>query len=368
MVIAERIDIERDETITLQDIEAAGERWARYQRRRGRAGTTRWSRQRFVQVTIDWMRFLGRLKEPYREPGAFASQLESFVAYLRDERGLSPSTIRTQRWQVDSFLKSLPVDRESLAELTIEEVDNFLSLQGKRGWGRVSVATSARALRSFFRHAETRGWCRAGIAAAINAPRLFKDEGLPIGPSWDDVQRVIATTNGSRPRDLRDHAILLLLAIYGLRSSEVKSLRPEDLDWTSETITVKRSKQRRTQHYPLEIAVGDAILQYLKQARPRSPRRELFLTLNAPFRPLSASGMYYVVSSRLAALGITVPRRGPHCLRHACASHLVAAGLSLKEIGDHLGHRSAYATRIYAKVDLAGLREVADFDWRGLMS
>jgi integrase len=76
--------------------------------------------------------------------------------------------------------------------------------------------------------------------------------------------------------------------------------------------------------------------------------------------------MYDVVSSRIEALAIRVPRRGPHCLRHGCAGHLVAAGRILKEIGDHLGHRSAYATRIYAKVDLAGLREVADFDLWGV--
>ena len=75
--------------------------------------------------------------------------------------------------------------------------------------------------------------------------------------------------------------------------------------------------------------------------------------------------MYHVVSSRIGTLGIQVPRHGPHWLRHACAGHLVAAGLSLKEIGDHLGHRTAYATRIYAKVDLAGLREVANFDLGG---
>ena len=371
LVIAERIDIASDETITLQDIEVAGQRWARYQQRRGRAHTARWSRQLFVQVAIDWARFLGRLKELDREPGTFAAQVESFATYLRDERGLSPHSIRGHRWQVERFLKSTAVaegKKGSLAELTIEEVDDFLTRQGEKGWGRASVATSASALRCFFRYAETRGWCHHGIAAAINAPRLFRHEGLPIGPSWDDVRRIIASSSGSQPRDLRDRAILMLLAIYGLRSGEVKRLCLEDLDWTREIVTIKRSKQRRTQHYPLETAVGDAILQYLKHARPRCTRRELFLTLKAPFLPLSASGMYYVVNSRLAALGITVPRRGPHCLRHACASHLVAAGLSLKEIGDHLGHRSAYATRIYAKVDLAGLREVANFDLRELMS
>ena len=94
---------------------------------------------------------------------------------------------------------------------------------------------------------------------------------------------------------------------------------------------------------------------------------EIFLTLKAPFRPLSPGALYHVVSTRLFELGITTLRRGPHALRHACAGHLVSEGLSLKEIGDHLGHRSAYATRVYAKVDLAGLRQVADFDLGGLV-
>ena len=93
------------------------------------------------------------------------------------------------------------------------------------------------------------------------------------------------------------------------------------------------------------------------------------MTLKAPFRRLSAGGMYCAVASRLDVLGIQAEHHGPHGphgLRHACAAHLAEAGLSLKEIGDHLGHRGAYATRTYAKVDLAGLREVAVFDLGGL--
>lgn len=84
--------------------------------------------------------------------------------------------------------------------------------------------------------------------------------------------------------------------------------------------------------------------------------------LVSPFRPFSAKGIYGVVSPRLKAAGIHCAHSGPHALRHACAARLVAQGLSLKEIGDHLGHRSTEATRIYTKVDLAGLREVAAFD------
>jgi len=152
------------------------------------------------------------------------------------------------------------------------------------------------------------------------------------------------------------------LATYGLRSGEVAGLRLEDVNWESELVSVARPKQRRAQQYPLVSEAGEAILRYLQEVRPRCAQREIFLTLKAPFRRLSQGGLYHLVSARLGALGIHVPRRGPHSLRHACAGHLKAGGFSLKEIGDHLGHRSAYATRIYAKVDLVGLREVANFD------
>jgi integrase/recombinase XerD len=367
LVIAERIDITPGKMITLQDIKQAGQRWARYQQKRARARTTKWSAERFVQVAIAFLRFLGCFKEPCRQPDAFASQVEDFVSHLRDERGLSANTIQGRRWHVQRFLETVTVSKGSLAELTIEDVDRFLGSKGTQGWCRVSVATSVKALRCFFRHAEMRGWCSPGIATTIDGPRLFRHEGLPRGPTWQDVQRIIVTTTtGSGSRDIRDRAILMLLATYGLRSGEVRKLCLEDLDWAREVIIIKRPKQRRTQYYPLVTAVGDAILRYLQKARPHCVHREIFLTLRAPFRPLSSSCVHHVVSSRLEVLGISVPCRGPHGLRHACASHLVAAGLSLKEIGDHLGHTSAYATRLYAKVDLAGLRQVADFDLRGL--
>ena len=82
---------------------------------------------------------------------------------------------------------------------------------------------------------------------------------------------------------------------------------------------------------------------------------------------MTPSNLRHAVAPRLQALGIRCPRQGPHVLRHACAAHLVAEGLTLKQIGDHLGHRSSSATRTYAKVDLVGLRQVADFSLAGLL-
>jgi integrase len=154
----------------------------------------------------------------------------------------------------------------------------------------------------------------------------------------------------------------MLLAVYGLRRGEVARLQLEDFDWTGERIMVSRPKQRRIQYYPLVPTVGEAILRYLRQVRPRCSHRVLFLTLAAPIRPLSAMSITPIVRARLSALEVSLPRRGAHCLRHACASHLLASGFSLKQIGDHLGHRNANSTLSYTKVDLAGLRQVAELD------
>jgi site-specific recombinase XerD len=366
LVVAERIDITSDNAIGSSTIEAAADRWAREQQQRQRVHGPRWSRELFVQTATDWLCFLGHLEAPKAKIVPFADRIADFAAYRRDERGLSPATIHNQSWHVEKFLSWLADQNRTFADIILDDVDAFLADGGKRGWCRVSVAASAKALRAFFQYAAVRGWCAGSIAAGINGPRLFKHEGLPIGPPWPDVQRLIASTVGDSARDIRDRAILILLATYGLRSGEVAGLRLDDVNWDSETVSITRPKQRRAQEYPLVSEAGEAILCYLQRVRPRCTRRELFLTFKAPFRRLSPGSLYHLVSTRLVALGIRVPRRGPHSLRHACAGRLVSEGFSLKEIGDHLGHSSAYATRIYAKVDLAGLREVANFDLGGL--
>jgi integrase len=205
------------------------------------------------------------------------------------------------------------------------------------------------------------------LAAAIMAPRVYTHEGLPLGPSWDDVIGVLTALEGNRPDDIRDRAVFMLLAVYGLRAGEIATLQLEDFDWEREVLSVPHGKRQRPRTYPLCRSVGDAVLRYLREVRPRSNRREVFLILRAPFGPLSSGTLGQMVSRRLHALGVTSPHYGSHALRHACATRLLAQGLSLKEIADHLGHQSLETTRIYAKVDLAALRLVGDFDLEGLL-
>lgn len=366
LVVVQELDLANDDVITPLAIEAAADRWARKQRRRRRADTARWSRIFFRQTAVDWLRFLARLYIPGPGPKPFASLVERFACHMQHERGLSSATISNYQWHIERFLTWFSTQQRIFAEVSVADTDAFLAHQGAH-WCRVSIASSAKALRVFFRYAEAQQWCRSGIAAAIESPRLFHDETLPAGPAWDDVRQILSLGDIKQPCAIRDRAILLLFAVYGLRSGEVARLRLEDIDWALERLKVTRTKQHRSQVYPLTHEVGSAIVRYLQEVRPRCGRREVFLSLKAPFRPLSASGLYHLTRKCFDCLGIETAHRGPHALRHACACHLLARGVSFEAISDHLGHQSLNSTRHYARVDLTGLREVARFDLGGLL-
>jgi site-specific recombinase XerD len=356
------------ELVTRAEIEAEADRWANRHPRPPAMRETHLSRLRFTGYATRWLAFLGRLQPPTAAPRPYAEHVAQFSDYMLRQRGLSPLTAEHRCRDIHEFLARIDEAGLRLGALTVARVDELLARKIRDdGYARVSVQTYASTLRAFFRYAEGRGWCRAGLAAAIMSPRVFPHETLPAGLSWDDVNRVLTAARGDRPADIRDRALLMLLAVYGLRAGEVVGLRLEDFDWQREMLTVPHGKSQRPRTYPLCRSVGDAVLRYLQEVRPRSARREVFLTLRAPFQSLTRLSLGQAVRRRLHALNVPLPHYGPHALRHACATHLLAQGLSLKEIGDHLGHQSPETTRIYAKVDLLGLRTVGDFDLEGLL-
>lgn len=332
------------------------------------AEVKRWTTKRsgLYPIAVRWLQFLGRLQQPIAPHTSWPKKIQAFAEYMEHEAGLSPGTIYSRCWWARRFFHRLHVKDGSLRKVTPHRIDMlFQKMLEPGGYSRKTIQYCATALRAFFRFAESRKWCRRGLAASIQSPRVFSQTSLPRGPSWDDVRRLLAMTEGDQPHNIRARPILMLLAVYGLRRGEVMRLRLEDFDWEHEVFRVVSSKTRRVRTYPLTHPVGDAILRYLQEVRPRSSHRELFLSLNAPFRPMQT--LTYVVRHRLQALQVPLPHYGAHVLRHACAMRLLAAGLSLKEIGDQLGHTDPETTRIYAKVDLVGLRQVADLDLGGVV-
>jgi integrase/recombinase XerD len=370
LVVIDYLHMQDCDSFTVDQIKAAADRWIgrQLQPHTRNAIDYRWARLRFISGARQWLRFLGRLVPDEIPRHPYTHLIEGFTDHMLREKGLSQHTVRIRCWHVEQFLQRFWERHRSLAEVTIGDIDAAVARKGEQdGYARASIQSCINSLRAFFRFAEQRGWCRPGLATAIMSVHLFAEEGLPKGPSWSDVQLLLGNTKSNQPKDIRDRAIIMLFAVYGMRAGEVRGLKLEDLDWEKELIYLTRPKPRRRQSYPLSYTVGEAILRYLKKVRPRTSRREVFLTVKAPFQPLSSGSLYDLVSDRLRPLGVSLPHYGPHSLRHACATRLLAEGLSMKEIGDHLGHRKADTTRIYAKVDMAGLRQVADFDLGGLL-
>jgi site-specific recombinase XerD len=317
--------------------------------------------RRVIDIGRPWLRFLGWWREPavlflYRD------HLDYYVTWMRDERGLTPATVEQWSRTTKRFLLWCAGAGRQLGELTAGDIDNYVATQGKGCWTRVSTANVVTALRAFFRYAADERWCSNRLAESISRPRLYQQESLPYAPDWSAVQQMLADVDTDKPRDIRDRAILLLLALYGMRSGEVAALRLDQIDWAGRTLSLVRLKRRQPQIYPLLPAVAEALARYIDTVRPPSSCQDVFLCMQAPLRPLKAGSIFDVANRRFVALGIEAAHRGGHALRHACAVRLLAEGLTLKEIGDHLGHRSTSATSTYAKVNMVALREVGAFD------
>jgi integrase/recombinase XerD len=368
LVVIDQLKLSEMRTITSSELEAAAERWAQY--RAGLRGVfSPWSKLCFIRFGIHWLDFLGWLeKTASPPPHPFEPLLNEYADYMREEKGLSSRTIYRNCHVVGVYLKQLWDRQLSLSDLTITHIDDIcLHHLNQSEYSRITVRGYASVLRTFFRYAEQRGWCRWGLADAIKAPRIYKHETLPYSPAWEDVQRLIANASGSCPNAIRDRAILLLLAVYGLRAGEVHQLTLDDIDWEQELLHIRHIKQGPVQQLPLSHTVGEAILRYLREARPRSDFREVFLTLHAPIIPLTSAAISKRVITRWHLLDVRLEHYGAYSLRHAYATRLINEGVSLKEIGDQLGHRHLETTRIYAKVDFTHLREVADIELGGLL-
>jgi integrase/recombinase XerD len=360
--------LERNKMLTYEEITSAANRWALYSIRRYRSRNACYSscKETFTRRALQWLKFLNRVEIPLQTP--IPAEINEFIDYMRNEKGLSENTIKSYRIILKIFFSKIKEDLgQFFVRLSPGYLDKIIIREFHEGvYSRKSIKQYTCVFRAFLRYAEHRGLCRTGIADSIKNYRSYAHQTIPSSPPWDDVQRLLKTSEGNDPKNIRDRAILLLLTVYGLRANEVRQLRFDDIDWEKEIIHIKHSKHGPTQQFPLIQSVGQALIRYIKEVRPTCPSHsEIFLTRKAPYRPLK--NFYNVVADRWEPLNVAIKRHGPHSLRHACATRLINQGMSLKTIADQLGHRSLDSTGIYAKVDLTRLREVANFKIGGML-
>ena len=200
----------------------------------------------------------------------------------------------------------------------------------------------------------------ANLEFAIPPIRQWKHAALPVALSPQELSKVLAAPCERTVKELRNRAILLLLARLGLRAGEVVRLRLEDLDWRHGNLLVRAGKNHRERILPLPEDAGEALAAYLKDGRPSSDKRAVFLNLCPPYRPIeSVQTIWAVAVQALKNAGVSTSRPGAHVFRHTVATHMVCGGATFKSVSEVLGHQTLGVTGIYAKLDLSSLAQVA---------
>jgi integrase/recombinase XerD len=302
---------------------------------------------------------------PAARSTAVAVEADRFSRYLLDTCGLAASTCRQRTKYVREFLVGHfgngPV---RISRLSPSGVDQYFADNAGR-WSARSLSVIRDCLASYFRFRTLLGDDTQSLRAALPVIANWAQATLPKGLTDTQLKFFLQSFDLTDPLGLRDYAIARCMTDLGLRCSEVVRLRLESFNWREGTITITGGKGRRTRQLPLPALTGKAVARYLQHGRPTTRNRRLFVRHHAPVdKPLGTGAICSVICSTYARCGLDDRFAGTHALRHGYAMRLQRSGASLKEIADLLGHEDLDSTKIYAKVDLEGLRAVA-LPWPG---
>jgi integrase/recombinase XerD len=213
-------------------------------------------------------------------------------------------------------------------------------------------------LRAYLKERHAQGILSRPLHLQIDTPRVYRGERLPRALPWAQVCAFIQSIDRSDPMGRRDFTLLYMAAAYGLRSSELVHLTLDDIDWRGRTLCIIQNKTRQTIQLPLTDEAANVLIDYLRNARPKSSHRQLFLRMIAPQTPLKPTGVYDVLEHRIRCSKLDLPSFGTHVLRHSFATRLMKQGVSIKVIGNSLGHRNIESTTNYLRLNLDDLQDV----------
>jgi integrase/recombinase XerD len=278
------------------------------------------------------------MTEPIPDP-----EVESFLAVSAAR--LAPRTVEAYRRDLAALAVWL---RHSPATATREDLERYLAELRAQGLAGSTIARRLAAARAFFRHRVLIGATAENPAADVALPRRARR--LPRTLSPGEAERLVEAASGTKPRDLRDRALVELLYGAGLRVSEAVGLERGGVD-LDERLVRSIGKGGKERIVPLGRSAAEALRRYLSRGRPfldRRHRPELFL--NAQGGALTRAGAFLILRRLADKAGLEPGRVHPHLLRHSFATHLLEGGADLRSVQEMLGHADLATTELYTHV------------------
>lgn len=285
--------------------------------------------------------------------------VERFVQHRLRYRGVTETTARLEAGHVALFLKFLDAPRRNARTVRLDDVDAFVLVRSKT-WSLKTIAIACNALRAFLRYLFMVRLLRADLSVHVARPKIRSVDRPPRALPWDDVRRLLRAIDTTEPLGLRDKALFLMMATYGMGAAEVCGLRLPDIDWRSRRIRVRRPKTGVVTELPLLDAVGRALATYLRRGRPaHAASRCIFVSSPQPHTQLGAQALYHRIALYASRAGVRNCYLGTHLFRHSHATRQIEQRRSVKIVGDILGHRLPESTSVYTRSAILRLRSVA---------
>lgn len=283
-----------------------------------------------------------------------------YEEFLRRQRGLTEKSILRCWYVANQFLKFLfPDGKDDLSGITPEGIIKYIQFQLSRR-KHFRDKTQSTHLRNLLLFLFKTGKTATNLAPSVPRIAQPRQPSLPRHLAPEQVETLISTVKKDTPTGRRNYAMVLLMARLGLRPTEVITVQIDDIDWRKGVILI-RGKGQLHDRMPLPQDVGEVLADYIQKDR-KTKSRVLFVTERAPRQPFyDAQILNSVLKEAFIKTGLRPPVRyvGANVLRHSLAMKLMKNGSSLPEVGDVLRHRSRRTTMIYARVDIEGLRSVA---------
>jgi integrase/recombinase XerD len=313
------------------------------------------------------LRSKNAIRPQRKELTAIERELARFDCYMDQTRGLAENTRKQRVLIVRRFLaEQFGSGRIAPGRLQPADIRSFMAAGKIKGWSAASSNVIGGALRCYLRFRATVTNHVERLIDAVPRAACWRLANIPDVLSDAQIDQLLASFDQPFPSAARSLAIVRCVVDLGLRSSEVVRLRIDDIDWRAGIVSLTRSKSRRVDILPLPAETGRAIARYLKEERPATSNRALFVRHCAPYdQPIGPDVVRQAVRAAYRRCGWT--RSRVHILRHSLASRLLKSGGSLKEIADVLRHRDLDTSAIDTKVDFNRLAAVA-LPWPGRAS
>lgn len=278
--------------------------------------------------------FLSRLKELRRNQ----TTIDGHLLYLH---------------RFDRYLENNGIDL--LEDIGQGHILSFVSTQTNNNINLVS------SLRMFFRFVHEERLLKTDWSYVLANYKWTRREKLPSFYTAEEVKQIESSVGRSGKVGKRNYALLLLSTRLGLRASDIAHLSFDGLDWEKSRIVLEQYKTGKEIELPLLPEIGGAVIEYLKFGRPRSNSPKVFLSVRAPYRPMTGAAVSAAVGQIIEASGISIGKRrhGPHSMRHSLAGRLLENGVPLPVISESLGHQNTEVTMNYLRIDMKALRKCA---------